>query len=236
MRPQRIRRGERRVASVPRTAGRRPASMRPQRIRRGERLSSRGSDCNGHGPLQCGHSEFAVENQDNYPGCLSLLFASSPSFNAATANSPWRTMFTDKLRWRPQRWQRHGFNAATANSPWRTWVCRRGPTTSLCFNAATANSPWRTSSKRGSDRESHSASMRPQRIRRGELRVYTVATVIVSERQGAKLSMRPQRIRRGERRSLPYKTTRGSSSFNACGHSEFAVENTSFRTGRILPT
>ena len=38
-------------------------------------------------------------------------------FNAATANSPWRTSYPETSVVVSAR----GFNAATANSPWRTW-------------------------------------------------------------------------------------------------------------------
>src|SRR5438876_1100250 len=37
--------------------------------------------------LQCGHGEFAVEN----PGNVGRNWRRGSSFNAATANSPWRT-------------------------------------------------------------------------------------------------------------------------------------------------
>jgi len=85
-----------------------------------------------------------------------------------------------------------GFNAATANSPWRTSPARAGRRASRRFNAATANSPWRTFTdtenntltlwlqcghgefavenmhKTGLDYHDAVASMRPRRIRRGE--------------------------------------------------------------------
>src|SRR6266508_3973161 len=62
--------------------------MRPRRIRRGERnkLELRKVEAE---TLQCGHGEFAVENiLDQLRG----LLAADTSFNAATANSPWRTI------------------------------------------------------------------------------------------------------------------------------------------------
>ena len=84
--------------------------MRPRRIRRGERMLD-GADRRSVTALQCGHGEFAVENADD-----------------ASA-----------------RCRRHQcFNAATANSPWRTGMPRAAMPTCTCFNAATAMSPWRT--------------------------------------------------------------------------------------------
>ncbi len=62
------------------------ASMGPRRIRRGERIYGR---CPGEAlmALQWGHGEFAVENSAG----TRTRRASWPSFNGATANSPWRT-------------------------------------------------------------------------------------------------------------------------------------------------
>src|SRR5258707_736859 len=68
--------------------GRRPgpeASMRPRRIRRGERLSI-STPTTRSSELQCGHGEFAVENDIYYDTSTRM----HESFNAATANSPWR--------------------------------------------------------------------------------------------------------------------------------------------------
>src|SRR5947209_4005667 len=63
--------------------------------------------------LQCGHGEFAVENQ----AVVVDVQVELVGFNAATANSPWRTR---RCAGSPPR-AICGFNAATANSPWRTW-------------------------------------------------------------------------------------------------------------------
>ncbi len=41
--------------------------------------------------LQCGHGEFAVENK----GWVHVTVRDYEGFNAATANSPWRTEVTD---------------------------------------------------------------------------------------------------------------------------------------------
>jgi len=59
MRPRRIRRGEHGSAVVGEATE--TASMRPRRIRRGERHSCMYT-CWYAGKLQCGHGEFAVEN------------------------------------------------------------------------------------------------------------------------------------------------------------------------------
>src|ERR1700722_11369633 len=106
------------------------------------------------------------------------------------------------------------FNAATANSPWRTHGSRRLRGTQTSFNAATANSPWRTAAKdvlvsrydlasmrprrirrggpgQGISRiQGNGASMRPRRIRRGEPRKYLKSILTEDE-----ASMRPRRIR-----------------------------------------
>ncbi len=85
MRPRRIRRGGRdvRMNELGLLVN---ASMRPRRIRRG---GPTGGDYPGVASywLQCGHGEFAVEDappQGSSP-------AAKSRFNAATANSPWRT-------------------------------------------------------------------------------------------------------------------------------------------------
>src|SRR4051794_14443445 len=63
------------------------ASMRPRRIRRGEPGVSVIHFTSGHLLLQCGHGEFAVENDGSHLQPAIVRFC----FNAATANSPWRT-------------------------------------------------------------------------------------------------------------------------------------------------
>src|SRR5438105_3600256 len=61
MRPRRIRRGERDLL-VSQALPEHTASMRPRRIRRGELCEGAGHG--GRAPrLQCGHGEFAVENE-----------------------------------------------------------------------------------------------------------------------------------------------------------------------------
>src|SRR4051794_26420189 len=85
--------------------------MRPQRIRRGERGTNSTSRIL-KGRLQCGHSEYAVEN----PKEGRKTREKHNSFNAATANTPWRTLRLVRGWLQGLR----GFNAATANTPWRT--------------------------------------------------------------------------------------------------------------------
>ncbi len=63
--------------------------------------------------LQCGHGEFAVEN----PAASAAIAVLNGCFNAATANSPWRTL---ALGAESRQGFADRFNAATANSPWRT--------------------------------------------------------------------------------------------------------------------
>ena len=128
------------------------ASMRPRRIRRGEPAQRRRQSITVD-TLQCGHGEFAVENEANADAAMA-----ASSFNAATANSPWRTsragaelhrdtdasMRPRRIR-RGERGQRcecrplpAGFNAATAN---RRGEQRRVDCSSESyerFNAATA--------------------------------------------------------------------------------------------------
>src|SRR6266511_2826246 len=137
--------------------------------------------------LQCGHGEFAVENRTlagvhGWSNGASMrprrirrgepehgagaARAAASSFNAATANSPWRTskppMPANKL---PK-----GFNAATANSPWRTlWagVCSTGAAGRLqCGHGEFAVENFALADALIAESK---ASMRPRRIRRGEL-------------------------------------------------------------------
>src|SRR6266511_604153 len=158
--------------------------MRPRRIRRGER-GDRGVGLGGVMLwLQCGHGEFAVENY-SAPWEIEL---NPGSFNAATANSPWRTS---------ARWCHPGAGGPASMRPRRI---RRGEQENLslsrtaheCFNAATANSPWRTGScavKVG--------SVSPLQCGHGEFAVEN-SLWLTLEAEPAKASMRPRRIRRGE--------------------------------------
>src|SRR6266540_224251 len=134
--------------------------MRPRRIRRGEhRVAPRSTLTKWM--LQCGHGEFAVENNPAQLVLAQLVVASM---------RPRRIRRGERLLDRQTALYRLCFNAATANSPWRTGQPGGQFDAWDSFNAATANSPWRTRVGYTSPSGTTKASMRPRRIRRGELR------------------------------------------------------------------
>src|SRR5207249_500606 len=85
--------------------------------------------------LQCGHGEFAVENQ---------VCCTVKRQNLRLQCGHGEFAVENQMSWRNGSSKSRRFNAATANSPWRSGQRRSGRNRRKCFNAATANSPWRT--------------------------------------------------------------------------------------------
>src|SRR5262245_1064382 len=86
--------------------------------------------------LQFGHGTDAVDDV----GCGGGTPPAPPSFNSATALTPWMT-----CPWRTMRTAgSRSFNSATALTPWMTapLACRR--CRAMSFNSATALTPWMT--------------------------------------------------------------------------------------------
>ena len=154
MRPRRISRGERATRDA--GAATTTASMRPRRFAVENQRAAWHAATASMRPRR-----FAVENR----ACRGDHRHRTRRFNAATANSPWRTRLADSRRpraWsrasmRPRRLAVENRRAAGArqravrlqcghgDSPWRTWpnVLALGHM-SRGFNAATAIRPWRT--------------------------------------------------------------------------------------------
>ena len=112
--------------------------------------SSPGCSRSGTIPLQCGHGSDAVETAGS-----SGDGAASPSFNAATAVTPWRPL----MNWQFMQsvWLQcgHGSDAVETGVACDSQAFSRG------FNAATAVTPWRQSARVGRFGRC-AASMRPR--------------------------------------------------------------------------
>src|SRR5260370_864155 len=88
MRPRRIRSGERRNhRPICKTKS---ASMRPRRIRRGEPALPTFPDCTAPASMR------PRRIRRGEPDAIKFIMESKGSFNAATANSPWRTKETER--------------------------------------------------------------------------------------------------------------------------------------------
>src|SRR6266511_2509484 len=111
--------------------------------------------------LQCGHGEFAVENAEcNCLHIIALFTLQCGHGEFAVENGDQAAIYDTQF---PQR-----FNAATANSPWRTTLAetRLGAPRSLqCGHGEFAVE---NSAPRPAGHCARTASMRPRRIRRGE--------------------------------------------------------------------
>src|SRR5207302_1682213 len=134
------------------------------------------------------------------------------------------------------------FNAATANSPWRTGEPRLRRQRFQRFNAATANSPWRTGTIMPTSRIDGVASMRPRRIRRGEPLQASCASSTRRTLQCGHVEFAVENFLAGAEGQLlfigfnaatansPWRTPLSMYSDLVkdplqCGHGEFAVEN-----------
>ncbi len=133
--------------------------MRPRRIRRGELALERAS-LHGGRALQCGHGEFAVEN---LPARTNTVRGTPASMR------PRRIRRGEPVRRGSAGRGWTGFNAATANSPWRTQPLasrrRVGRWRLQCGHGEFAVE---NQGKGCINSWSLLASMRPRRIRRGE--------------------------------------------------------------------
>ncbi len=160
MGPRRIRRGERPRADDTRPT-RRSASMGPRRIRRGERTIP-GAVANGLPALQWGHGEFAVENGG--------ILAHGPQSRHAASMGPRRIRRGEPRRATTSSGRKPSFNGATANSPWRTHARHHAhvPTARASMGPRRIRRG-ELDDMPGAGWKRTDASMGPRRIRRGEL-------------------------------------------------------------------